>query len=1717
MDVFNLRQQLIRDYGEYATSFIEIKDEHIREHVQASFEAGAFWPDALIQLNPNFKQGASIDELVREGLLHSECGTIFRKGKTEGLGKTLTLHQHQLEAIRVAREGHNYVLTTGTGSGKSLAYIVPIVDHVLRRGSGRGIQAIIVYPMNALANSQQGELQKFLNRGYAEGHSPVTFAKYTGQEKEEERHAIINHPPDILLTNYVMLELLLTRPDERALIDAAKGMQFLVLDELHTYRGRQGADVALLVRRVRDRLEGAHLQTVGTSATLAGEGTFGEQREQVAIVATQLFGAPVLPEHIIGETLERATMEARAADVEALTNVAVQGGAVQPPLDYDTFVAHPLSAWIEGAFGLTTDSESGRLKRREPRSIYGDEGAAAELSRLTGVDAQTCAAAIQRWLLAGYECHPNPKTGFPPFAFRLHQFISPGETVFASLEPEDARYITIAGQQYVPGDRSKILIPMVFCRECGQEYYSVRLIEPEDRPRFVALREFSDRYADDEGTPGYLYLNTEDPWPTDPDKVIDKLPDDWLEDHKGGRRVRPHRRKALPRHTYLLPDGQEGDGGHEMVFIATPFLFCLSCGVSYGPRQSDYGKLATLSSEGRSSATTILSLSTILHLKEETASSDIPPKLLSFTDNRQDASLQAGHFNDFVEVGLLRGALYRAVLEAGSEGITHEQLAQKVFDALNLPIQLYAPDPDIRFQPLQETQRALRQVLGYRLYHDLRRGWRVTSPNLEQCGLLRLDYIALQEVCEAEDVWAGCHAALTGATPKIRCEVGKVLLDHMRRELAIKVDYLDARYQESIQQLSSQRLVEPWAIDEDERMAYASTLFPRPSGGDDSQGNTYVSARGGFGIYLRRASTFPAHPNKLSLDDTAIIIEQLLEGLRYGGLVQVVAEPRQEGDVSGYQLVAQSMRWLPGDGTQAFHDPIRVPNEPEGGGRPNPFFVHFYRTVAQTLQGLEAREHTAQVPYEDREKREERFSSGALPILYCSPTMELGVDIAELNVVNMRNVPPTPANYAQRSGRAGRSGQPALVFTYCSVGSPHDQYFFKRPNLMVAGAVVPPRLDLANEDLARAHIHAIWLAETQIDLGKTLKEVLDLSGEQPSLELLEGVRVQVDAIPPRLRTRQRAIHILGMIGEELGKANWYSNEWLDNAISAVGNRFDATCDRWRGLYRAALTQAEVQGKIIRDASRSTPDKRQAERLRRDAESQLKLLSEAENIAQSDFYSYRYFATEGFLPGYSFPRLPISAYIPARRVRQRDEFLSRPRFLAISEFGPRAIIYHEGSRYIINQVILPVDDEGALTRQAAQCEVCGYLHPITDSDTWDICERCRAPLPPPLQSLLRLQNVVTRRRDRISSDEEERLRMGYDIQTGIRFPEREGYPSHQVAAVMQGENKLAQLVYAQAATLWRINLGWARRKNKNQRGFMLDVERGYWERSEQAEEGDPEDPLSPQRQRVIPYVEDSRNCLLFEPSLVLEEKEITSLQAALKRAIETHFQLESNELAAEPLPNPDNRRSILFYEAAEGGAGVLRTLIEEPDELAKVAREALQICHYDPDTMEDERQAPGAREECEAACYNCLLSYSNQREHPLLDRQRIVNILAALAQSEVMGSPTASTREAHLGMLMRLAGSDLEREWLDFLDIKGYRLPDDAQVLFEGCQTRPDFTYSNDFAVIYVDGSPHDYPHRQARDAEQTSCMEDMGYTVIRFGYRDDWDAIVAQYPYVFGT
>src|SRR5271165_503399 len=367
MNVFELRERLISDYSSYIRSFIRIRDERVGAIVTSCLDQGRLWPDPLIQLDPSFQYAGTIDDLVTEGVLESECARVFRAGKDKGEGKALRLYQHQADAIRRARAGRNYVLTSGTGSGKSLTYIVPIVDHVLRNGSGRGVQAIVVYPMNALANSQDEELGKFLKKGYPEGQPPVRFALLTGQEKDpKKREAIRSNPPDILLTNYMMLELLLTRSEDRELVRAALGLRFLVFDELHTYRGRQGADVALLIRRCRIAFGGQDMICIGTSATMASGGSTEEQKREVAKVAQTIFGVPFDGTQVIGETLKRATPEIDFSDSGVVNTIrTVIEKNASPPENYAEFQSHALASWIESTFGSAVE-DLARLTSTDP-------------------------------------------------------------------------------------------------------------------------------------------------------------------------------------------------------------------------------------------------------------------------------------------------------------------------------------------------------------------------------------------------------------------------------------------------------------------------------------------------------------------------------------------------------------------------------------------------------------------------------------------------------------------------------------------------------------------------------------------------------------------------------------------------------------------------------------------------------------------------------------------------------------------------------------------------------------------------------------------------------------------------------------------------------------------------------------------------------------------------------------------------------------------------------------------------------------------------------------------------------------------------------------------------------------------------------------------------------------------------------------------------------
>jgi len=1633
MKAFEFDHRLINSYARFSRSFSTIRSEDLKSEIGRQYDAGRFWPDALLSLNPRYLEGPTVDDLVASGDLDEATGRIFRFGETP-----LRFHRHQAQSIAKARAAQSFVVTTGTGSGKSLCFFVPVVDAIVRArksGKPRRTSAIIVYPMNALANSQLKGIEDFISQsGLPEDLKPVV-RRYTGQESQEERQRIADSPPDILLTNFMMAELLLTRQDslDTKVIENATGLDFIVLDELHTYRGRQGADVAILVRRLRNRCAADKAPIcIGTSATMASEGSDINRAQAVADVASRLFGTPIGPESVIDESLQRATDDLLKLDDVRPKLAPILTSALPDVLTDEVLKKHSLAVWTELAIGLEDAQE---LKRKKPIPF---EEAVSLLSNDSGVDREICRSGLETFLtrVSLPEAERGGSGAGAFLAFKLHQFISGAGEIFTTLT-ERPRNVLFEGQLEDPSAPGHRLYPTRFCRDCGHEAHVVTKTEDVEGIAFLP-RNIDDTPLDDQegDIAGYLTPTGDG----DPDYAftgeVETYPEDWREERNGVERLRANRKGRVPQMVTVAPDGGYDSSGKSFWFIPGKFGFCPCCLDQPHPSMRERSKLAALSGEGRSSATTLL-VSTALEWMNGSGSG-VPKekrKLLGFTDNRQDAALQAGHFNDFLFVSLLRGAILRAVLDAGEDGMTEDEFGLRVVKALgftagNKDARIHwMLDPEAGAVVREDAQRSLARVLAHRLWTDLRRGWRYTNPSLSVLKLIDVAFIGLDDIAEDTERLAAILPDLGTLDAAARKAMFKQLLGAMLEGLAVGTEALDLTVLDTVAQKSRNLLRAPWAIDAKETPRSRTTLFLQAPGKDrvglrEEQTIIRAGHNSRIGRLINRKSVIGT---KLGKTDYLTVMTGLMELLAREGLVSRVDI---EADLQGWRLSPSAVRVIPGEA-------IRT-----GTAQGNRYFHDLYNAIAADLKaghssywGLEGREHTAQVSQRQREWREWRFrfekddrenlaenaadlkasgeSEQFLPALFCSPTMELGVDISALNAVYLRNVPPTPANYAQRAGRAGRSGQAAVIVTYCAAQSPHDQYFFERRNDMVAGIVRPPALDITNEELVRSHLHAVWLAEAKVALSPDIPEILDL--KQPDYPLKQEIHDVVNR--PGLASSAHS-PMKRVLDQILASVDGPKPAWMggsDDFVSDVAQRapqeFDRAFDRWRELYNSARTQLMEANARSEITGLSGADRRRIKAAQMQASDQITILEQGKASNGSDFYSYRYLATEGFLPGYNFPRLPLYAFIPGEG--KTGSFLQRARFLAISEFGPRSLIYHEGRAYRVMKAKLPPevrtgDGSELATRDIFICSNCGACH---DGEV-ERCHACNSPMAGevPVQRTLRIDNVEAAPADRITANDEERVRQGFDIQTVFSWPKRDGRVQITEAEFRCEETSILALQYANSAEISRINKGLKRRANQTVFGFYIDPRSGYWAKAEDEDSDVDVLPDVVRPVRIVPIVRDRKNALLFrfsEPGAYAAET-IATVQHALMRGIEVIFQLEEGEILGEPLPARDNRRAILAYEATEGGAGVLSRLVEDPQALGKVAREALTLMHFEKVDAAITAGDAGLLvshegEACVRGCYRCLLSYFNQPDHELIDRtsDEAKQMLVDLARGQIV--------------------------------------------------------------------------------------------------------------------
>lgn len=1706
-NIFDLHKDILGDYKLYIDSFINIADEKILATVRKDFDSGNLYPEPLVQFNPSFESGGSVEDLVNAGVLVKEFNNIFYDGENN----SWSIYKHQTEAIVKGNEGKGFVVTSGTGSGKSLTYISTIFNHLFKNPNKPGIKAIIVYPLNALINSQEAALLGFEeNYRKRTGSSlPFTFAKYTGQEKQDDRDKVIANPPDILLTNYMMLELLMVRKADEGLRKSfLDSIEYLVYDELHVYKGRQGADVSLLNRRIKSAAKNKNILCIGTSATMA-TGTIDEQKNEVAKVATRFFDTDFFPENVIVESLTYSTNEVIPSK-EALVSALK---AEIKDLSKKAILENPIAIWLERTIAVRNEGEHKR--RNEPKSL---KTIAAEFSLETGISEPVAEKKIIEILIWAESLNiesAREKKKDTILPFKLHQFISQTGYVYVTLEDADKRYITLEPNPFVKLSESEPEIPVfqtVFSRVSGVEFICVRKDFSESKLIFrdfnenqnpkneedlkfndgIKKKKIKSRIQEDYKD-GYILFDKEHK--LDVNDFIELLPAAWL--NKAGDKIESSKEFLMPKEIYVSKDGSFSEipnGGEKAWFMPAPLIYDPTCGLIYlEPKLSEKSKLISLGNEGRSTSTTLITLQTLLALYRKFGYENLKEqKLMSFTDNRQDASLQAGHFNDFIQVVHLRSAIEK-VLRHSTKSLTLFELVYKVEEELKLPEKEYAVNPaNNPLIPSETNKKALRNYITYRIIQDLKRGWRYNLPNLEQTALLEISYQKLDDHVKRDELWSNI-VLLNQYSSENRKSFILQVLNFFRNAYAVDLEMLRyenrLRIQDELNNALNRNKL--WSLDKGEKMDAPSSLSLE--GADKATREVFIQSIGPMsrlGRFVKHEfrKSMGAQPNNQEYLEFMNSLLRLLCDMSYLRPQLIHAE---KGDKMTYQLILGEVLWEKGDLINVATDKTSyITLDEEIKIKPHQYFQKLYREDFSKLpKSYIAAEHTGQIKNEEKIEREDKFNEAIeLSALYCSPTMELGIDISSLNIVHMRNVPPSPANYAQRSGRAGRSGQSALVFTYASKVSPHDKHYFAHPVKMVAGIVQAPRIDLTNEELIRSHINATVLSFLNAEEFKpSLIDLIDIGGGTYKLKSDIKAKYQ-DVIDSSFENIKKTV--LGVIQgiTELKDTKWFTPSWLDREIRTVPDKLEHALLRWRKMYLDALRQMNEAHEthispVIKDAELKKLANISYMRAK-DRKSLLENQSDKnKNSTLSEFYTFRYLASEGFLPGYNFTRLPIRVFLGGK---DRNESISRPRFIGLKEFGPNNLIYHNGGKYKVNR-ITPNDVSLDLMEIKISKET-NYAFlgkdegkgknqdPITGTQFTASNIELH-------QNLLELEEAQSENSERISCMEEVRTSEGYVTELYLNSADSL-LDATKIKLTVDGD-ELMKLFYAPAAKLILLNKKWKRGRDD---GFDIGTKTGFFKTKKQLEKPNLEDPI----QNIMLYTYDTSDVLYVQPikSLGLTEEGVVTMQYALEKAIEQLYNIEPVEIDAR-LMGSDEYKNIMLYESAEGSIGVLKDIARNPAKLRGIFLKAYEICGYDYATKED--LFPTRPK----ASYDDLLSYYNQMDHTKIDRHSIIKALELLIVSNpddtVGGTYEEKYEELKKGLHHRSPG---EKALLDYLFENGYRLPDFTNHNMEQFYVQPDFVYEKEKALVFVDGGIHKKALNKADDEKKRKTIELAGFDVL---------------------
>ncbi|MCK5580904.1 MAG: DEAD/DEAH box helicase [Candidatus Omnitrophica bacterium] len=1552
-----------------------------------------------------------------------------------------SLWKHQTDALEQLLENKNCVIATGTSSGKTLCYQIPILNDLICDSSD-GLRAIIIYPLNALVNDQLEEWEKLLK-----GYDDIRFARFTGQTpktqfeydnrlreifreqakignpeytqqelaKDVEQRLVsqlkneipnkLNHreiirqkPPQILVTNFSMLEYLLERPVDAPIFENAR-LKYLVLDEAHAYRGVQATEIAFLIRRLKDRLNLEKLTCIATSATL-GKAEISESKEKVRKFASALFndeflepnpiyGTPAKPEYNNPTFSPKPDQYMKA--VQTLRN------------DSKNDIRSDLGAKLENnllATLLNHDSNLFRLRNdilnNKPKLL---KEVAGELWPKNKHAEEGLQALME---IVSFAKSDDSHEDLLPT--RLHYFVKAQDGLHVCLHSncparEDGKpafYVSRKNSQNIPegdcphcheiGQKSK-LVEVVTCRKCGYLYGTLQDLGPRRcqnqdddtvKPYFDSFDTELGWAADSFWT--YFCVDQDLPFPNrndpddeieqDNDKCIDEL--SWCvicgkkKDEGAGDNCKcttPHIRKIKIIHRQCPHSGKANDRENLYRQEKKQLSSCPNCGARNGSGLEPVRRFQESDDQTGLAMAVPFSHFEVSSVKNK---DKIPRKLLCFTDHRQ----RAAAFPSLIEEETFTHDLGRKITKIIEEEkeIGLVELGDRLADIVDSQSDSYDPDfflPVSRYPDEELDSKGTRnlwvaEVFGYFGVPDSAR------ESAEDLGLVKVKYQIKDEEIKK------LHGSLTELNLSVDelHDLIQNLLGYVRQRKAFT---LPKGRVEADSPAFGRVFADIYFVKKREKVRVTYGWLPA------IKKDNFVTS------YIRQIFSF-THEEALKVAEKIwdfITSEFILYSknqktwkLDYEKIYVMKADKRYVCDrcnaVSAYSVkeccprIACSGKLKSKDFIPT--DENIISKWVSGKGLPQ-------------FSSLRSEEHTAQINKDLAKKIEDEFrlgrkkviQSGAqidndikiegINLLSSTTTFEMGINIGDLQKVLLRNAPPTSANYVQRVGRAGRGQDKNSVCVTLCRRTKYDADAWNNPLLLMSGEVRTPTVFTQNIVIAQRHFNASIFSKF---LRQKLISENQLNKESQQIRLEAFINLEAKNKIPNAWFQNNSKTIF------LDFIQW-ANERAKNEVFQTNSGLsilDGIEDFDMAKNESLKKYEFILGNIIQELIELMEER---DKLYHDGIPTSDIEYSIKNLLGSDVISV--LAKRGFLPRYAFPLDVVTLETGKTRwTREVDVELSRERGVAIAEFAPSAqVIAHKkvftsSGLYIVSQKDKPD------IKWYSECPQCKQIRTSLTKDVLlkncSVCDKLITnqyinPFIEPESFSVRLDNGVAGQKYRRSTLIRQR-------QTLTHFIDNVDNSSFK-------DKDLFNIALKEAGSLFRYNLG------PERKGFYMCYDCGCCEPVRNVKLDKPHKKL-----RVFTGSALCNNDKFFRPPLAFGHQfqsfcliirpaqpttHIESLAYALQRGLCAMLDIEIYDIGVSwrwlSNKNESTNAEIVLYDHTPGGAGFVKEAKENWDELINSAKHICSTCV------------------CEHACYDCLKNYSNQFYHELLDRNSVI--------------------------------------------------------------------------------------------------------------------------------